>query len=151
MNTSCQYGKGVADMYGGQPTYVKRFSRSSLINELATCVTACVGVSNLCFSPSLLLMDTYKRRIPGFCDMANTEDIRVNLLQLRTQLIACRSLQIGWERGPRHHTRREQSDEGCSLLRCDVHRAKNASEIIHPLPFVGRFGLLGIVTCGIPD
>ena len=89
-----------------------------------------------------------KRTIPGFQDMRCTQDGRIELLQLRAQLVRLRRLHVRRQRGAVRDAGRTQSQHGGDLVGRGIELPDQAAEIGDPAGLPGLVGRVVREGCG---
>lgn len=93
-----------------------------------------------------------ERAVPRLGDVADAQDVGVQLLEFLAQLVRWWGLEVGRERVAVGHGRGEEGEEGSDVLRCSVQLSNETSEILDPGCFVWRScGVVGEVAGTVGD
>lgn len=84
--------------------------------------------------------------------MADTQDVRVQLLKSLTQLIRWWCLEVWWKWIAVGQRRGQKSENGGDVLRCSTYCSNETSKVMEPGHFVGRSRrVMGEVVGGVRD
>ncbi len=84
--------------------------------------------------------------------MADTQDIRIQLLKSLTQLISWGRLEVWWKWVAVGHRRGEKGKKGGDVLRCSIYFSHEARKVLEPGRLVGRSRrVMGELVGGVGD